>query len=81
VIGQVPDRSDGFPFINPDYHLINLRAGYATSNNLELTVFVNNAFDEEYYAGAGENFGLSGFRLRPHPRYVGVSVSYTFGEI
>jgi iron complex outermembrane recepter protein len=81
VLGQVPDRSDGFPFINPDYHLINLRAGYITSNNLELTVFVNNAFDEEYYAGAGENFGLSGFRLRPHPRYVGVSIAYTFGEI
>ena len=81
VVGVIPDRSDGFPFRSPDYHLVNLRAGAIISDTWELNVYVNNVFDEEYYTGTGENFGLSGFRLRPHPRYFGGSVSYSFGGI
>ena len=33
------------------------------------------------YTGTQENFGLSGIRLRPHPRFFGGSVSYSFGGI
>ena len=81
VIGVIPDRSDGFPFRSPDYHLLNIRAGAIINESWEFNVYVNNVTDEEYYTGTGENFGLSGFRLRPHPRYFGGSVSYSFGGI
>ena len=81
VLGVIPDRSDGFPFRSPDYHLVNIRAGAVINENWEFNVYVNNVFDEEYYTGTGENFGLSGFRLRPHPRYFGGGVSYSFGGI
>ena len=47
-------------------------------DRLEFAVYVENLFDEKYYTGTGENFGLSGFRLRPHPRFVGGSVTYNF---
>ncbi len=81
TIAFIPDRSNGFPFISPDYHLVNLRAGLIWNENLEFTVYVHNLLDEEYYTGTGENFGLSGFRLRPHPRYIGGAISYRFGGI
>ncbi len=77
-IAQVPDRSDGFPFINPDYTIVNFRGGFMLGENWEFNAYIENAFDEEYFAGAGENFGLSGFRLRPHPRIYGGNVSYRF---
>ena len=81
LVAVVPDRTDGFPFVAPDYHVVNLRAGMIWQQNWELNVFINNVFDEDYYTGTGENFGLSGFRLKPHPRYFGGSVSYSFGGI
>lgn len=77
-IGQIPDRSDGFPFINPDHTVVNLRAGFVLEDSWEFNFYVENATDEEYFAGAGENFGLSGFRLRPNPRVIGGKVSYRF---
>ncbi len=77
-IGQIPDRSNGFPFKTPDYHLVNLRAGIVWDEKISVNAFIVNVFDEEYYSGSGENFGLSGFRLRPHPRYFGGSLSYKF---
>jgi len=39
---------------------------------------VQNAGDEEYYTGTQENFGISGIRLRPHPRVVGGAVNFNF---
>ena len=81
VLTVMPDRSDGFPFRSPDYHLVNIRAGAVINESWEFNVYVNNVFDEEYFTGTGENFGLSGFRLRPHPRYFGGGVSYSFGGI
>ncbi len=41
-------------------------------------LFVQNAFDEEYFTGTGENFGSSGFRLRPHPGIIGARFSYNW---
>ena len=81
IAGVIPDRSDSFPFRSPDYHLVNIRAGAIINESWEFNVYVNNVFDEKYYTGTGENFGLSGFRLRPHPRYFGGGVSYSFGGI
>ncbi|MEJ8566240.1 TonB-dependent receptor [Elongatibacter sediminis] len=78
VVGQIPDRSDGFPFKTPSTNLFHLRGGVTFGEGWELTVFVENVFDEEYYTSAGDNFGLSGFRLKPHPRVIGGTISYNF---
>lgn len=69
-----------FPFLSPDYDVVNLRAGY-DMENWNISVYVQNVFDEEYFTGTQENFGSSGVRLRPHPRFFGGSVSYSFGGI
>ena len=67
-----------FPYLSPDYSVINLRAGYDTEN-IQVILYVQNLADEEYYTGTQENFGASGIRLRPHPRTVGISVGYMVG--
>jgi iron complex outermembrane receptor protein len=78
VLGQVPDRSDGFPFEGEDYHVVNLRAGFLFARNWEVVGFVENVFEEDYFTGTGENFGLSGFRLTPHPRIYGANLTWRF---
>jgi iron complex outermembrane receptor protein len=77
-VAEVPDRSNGFPFKGDDYHVVNLRAGYMLGERWEFIAFVENVFEEDYFTGTGENFGLSGFRLRPHPRTYGASATYRF---
>ena len=79
-IAQVPNRSDGFPFRTPEADIVNLRAGVHLSECWEVVAYVENLTDEAYYTGTGENFGLSGFRLRPHPRIWGAKVNYKFGR-
>ena len=74
----VPDSPDGFPFRTPDYDVVNLRAGAFLSNGWEVVAFVENLFDEEYYTGTQENFGLTGIRLRPHPTTFGANLTYHF---
>lgn len=66
-----------FPFKTPDYDLWNFRAGY-DMENWKFAAYVQNLSDEEYYTGTQENFGVTGMRLRPHPRTIGGSISYTF---
>ncbi len=66
-----------FPYLSPAYDLVNLRAGLDTEN-WRFGVYVQNATDEEYYTGTQENFGISGIRLRPHPRVIGASATYSF---
>ena len=78
--GFAPPVINGFPYIAPSYEIVNLRAGYRLGN-IEVVGFVENLFDKEYFTGTQEDFGLSGFRLRPHPRIFGGSVSYSFGGI
>jgi iron complex outermembrane receptor protein len=78
VVAQIPDRSDGFPFKTPEADLVHLRGGVILNENWEFAVFVENLLDEEYYTGAGDNFGLSGFRLKPHPRTFGGTITYRF---
>lgn len=66
-----------YPFKTPDYDVWNLRVGF-DMEHWRLTAYVQNLDEEDYYTGTGENFGVSGMRLRPTPRTVGGSVSYRF---
>jgi iron complex outermembrane receptor protein len=66
-----------FPFRTPDYNLFNVRGGF-DMKNINFTVYIQNLFEEEYYTGTQENFGVSGMRLRPHPRILGFNVGYNF---
>ena len=79
-IAQVPSRTDGFPFRTPEADIFNLRAGVHLNACWEVVAYVENLTDEKYYTGTGENFGFSGFRLRPHPRIWGAKVNYRFGK-
>ncbi len=69
-----------FPYLSPDYDQFNLRAGYDVGA-WEIVGYVQNLTDEEYYTGTQENFGVTGIRLRPNPRTLGLKVSYSFGGI
>ena len=66
-----------FPFRTPDYDVWNLRAGYDTEK-WSFIAYVQNLTEEDYFTGTQENFGVSGFRLRPHPRVMGINVSYSY---
>ena len=66
-----------FPYLSPDYNLLNLRAGY-DADTWSVNLYVQNLNNEEYYTGTQENFGVSGIRLRPHPRVIGGNVSFRF---
>lgn len=80
TVAVVPDRSDGYPFIAPAHHVWNLRAGTSWNRNWEVNVYVENLFDENYFTGAGDNFGLSGFRLRPSYRSFGLNLTYNYAQ-
>ncbi len=75
IVRFVPDNE--FPYLSPDYDIANLRAGW-DMDNWSIGVYVQNLTDKEYYTGTQENFGISGIRLRPHPRVIGASISYRF---
>ncbi len=66
-----------FPYKASAFDVFNLRAGY-DAENWGVNVYVQNLFEEKYYTGTQENFGLSGIRLRPHPRIFGARLSYKF---
>jgi iron complex outermembrane receptor protein len=66
-----------FPYLTPSYTVINLRGGIDWER-IGVIVYVQNAADEKYYTGTQENFGISGIRLRPHPRVIGASVNFNF---
>lgn len=77
--GFIP-ASGSFPYKTPDYDLLHLRAGFDWQA-WAFSFYVQNLTDEEYYTGTQENFGISGIRLKPHPRFFGGSVSHSFGGI
>jgi len=68
---------DEFPYKVPSFDVVNLRGGFDWEHT-SITVYVQNVFDEEYYTGTQENFGVSGIRLRPHPRTFGAQLAYRF---
>jgi len=61
-----------FPSLVPDYDVTNLRAGIS-GDGWDVTVYVENLFDDNYYTGTQENFGIGGFRVRPHFRTAGIN--------
>jgi len=68
-------------YVVPSYDVVNLRAGYEYNDAWAVTLFVENLLGKKYYTGTQEDFGLSGFRLKPHPRIFGANISYSFGGI
>jgi iron complex outermembrane recepter protein len=74
--GSIANHGD-FPFRSPDYDVWNLRTGLDLKS-WSIALYVQNLDEENYYTGTQENFGLSGFRLRPHPRTIGGSIAYRF---
>ena len=77
--GTIPARPYGeFPYKVPSFEVFNLRAGFSTGA-WAFNAYVENLLEEHYYTGTQENFGVSGIRLRPHPRIFGFNVSYSFG--
>ncbi len=66
-----------YPFRTPDYDVWNLRAGF-DMEHWGFSAYLQNLGQEDYYTGTGENFGASGFRLRPTPRIIGGNISYRF---
>ncbi|MDZ4729649.1 MAG: TonB-dependent receptor [Xanthomonadales bacterium] len=66
-----------FPYKAPAFDVFNLRAGYLMGS-WSFNAYVQNLLEEEYYTGTQENFGLSGIRLRPHPRVIGGNISFKF---
>ncbi len=70
-------RYQGFPFIAPSYHNVNLRAGIETGP-VRATVFVENLFDARYFSNAYEKAFYSGVQVEPSYRRFGVQVGYKF---
>ena len=68
-----PWPRDSFPTRVPSYDIVNLRAGIS-GDRWSITAYIENVFDKNYYTGTQENFGLGGFRIRPHFRIAGVNL-------
>ena len=59
----------------PSYDVFNLRAGIS-GERWAITAYVENLTDENYYTGTQENFGIGGFRIRPHFRVYGINIRF-----
>ena len=70
-----PWPRDDFPSQVPSYDVVNLRAGIS-GERWAVNVYVENVFDDHFYTGTQENFGLGGFRVRPHFRVAGIKVRF-----
>lgn len=73
---DIPLPRAGFPLRVPAFDVVNLRAGIR-GERWALSAYVENLLDENYYTGTQENFGLGGYRLRPHFRVYGVNVTFS----
>lgn len=70
-------RYENFPFISPEYHNVNLRMG-VENDKMRLSIFAENAFDENYYSNAYEKAFYSGVQVEPAFRRIGVNLRYRF---
>jgi iron complex outermembrane receptor protein len=64
-----------FPTLIPSYDVTNLRAGIS-GERWSITGYIENLTDENYYTGTQENFGIGGFRIRPHFRNYGIQFRF-----
>lgn len=60
-----------FPYRSPGFTVVNLRFG-VENEQWGVDAFAENLFEEDYFTSSNDNFGLSGMRVRPHPRILGV---------
>jgi len=65
-----------FPYRIDAYDVFNLRTGVELGERIAVNLYVENLFKEEYLSGSQEDFGLSGIRLKPHPRVFGMTFTY-----
>ena len=68
------------PFIAPAYNVVNLRAGIGT-DRWDLNFFVENLFDEEYFASSYEQAFYSGVQVEPAVRMIGANLRFRFGAL
>lgn len=66
-----------FPYRVPAFQVVNLRTGIE-ADTFTVNAYIENVLGEDYYTSTTENFGLSGIRVRPHPRIYGVRFTYKF---
>lgn len=67
-----------FPYRAPSFGVVNIRMGVST-DNIAVSGFIENLFQEDYYTSTSENFGLAGIRVRPNPRTFGVRLKVSMG--
>ena len=67
-----------FPYRAPSFGVVNIRMGVST-DNISLSGFIENLFEEDYYTSTSENFGLAGIRVRPNPRRFGIRLKVSTG--
>jgi iron complex outermembrane recepter protein len=70
-------RYSGYPFVSPSYHNVNLRVGFE-SERLRASVFVENLFDEQFFANSYEKAFYSGVQVEPSVRVFGATVGFNF---
>jgi iron complex outermembrane receptor protein len=68
-----------FPYRAPSFGVVNIRMG-VSRDNVSLSGFIENLFQEDYYTSSSENFGLAGMRVRPNPRKFGIRLKVSTGE-
>jgi iron complex outermembrane receptor protein len=66
-----------FPYKVPAYNVVNLRGGFDWER-ASVNIYIKNLADEHYYTGTYQKFGLSGIRLRPNPRTIGLTATVKF---
>lgn len=64
-----------YPYQIDSYEVVNFSAGFE-GEQFRVAAFIKNAFEEDYYTGTADNFGVAGIRLRPHHRELGVKFTY-----
>lgn len=67
-----------FPYRAPSFGVVNIRMG-VSMDNVSLSGFIENLFQEDYYTSSSENFGLAGMRVRPNPRKFGIRLKVSTG--
>lgn len=67
-------EDEGFPFVVPSYHHVNLRAGI-DSERFSIAAYVENLFDEVYYTNAYQKAFVGGLHLQPSYQTWGVRVT------
>jgi len=67
----------GFPWRTPAFNVFNFRAGIV-NKKYQLTAYVENAFNEQYFTGLDPTFGFAGPMIRPSQRIFGVRLTMHF---